>query len=108
METEKEPYKNIFDFVYKTLGYSPGGEYKDDLLVFHHSKISNEDFEKLSKVWKEYRNERPDTKLPDVKFGLSFGLTFEEEQLQLGLSPEIVGDTRFWKTEKEIKNEISA
>lgn len=103
MTQEKEPYKNIFDFVYKTLGYSPGGEYKDNLLVFHYSKISNEDFEKLSNAWKNYRDEFQDAKLPNIKFSLYFGLTFEEEHLQLGLSPEIVGDTRFWKTGKEIK-----
>lgn len=97
MTEQKEPYKSIFDFIYKTLGYSPGGEVKENTLIFHYSKISNDNFEKLSKIWKDYRYENPNTKLPDIKFGLSFGLTFEEEQRMAGLKPKQFGDTTWWE-----------
>lgn len=41
-------YKTLFDFIHKTLGYSPGGYNKGDICLFPSKNINEEGLNKLN------------------------------------------------------------
>lgn len=96
-EKPQEPFKNLFDFIHTTLGFSPGGDWEGNTLVINHKFLSEIKFKQLAWAYVKYRKDWPETKLPDIEFRLSFLRTFEEQMFDAGKVKTVVGDTIFWE-----------
>lgn len=92
-------YKNLFDFVYTVLGRSPGGEYKNGIMTFHHTKLSFEEFENINNAWDEYiewfetSEEKSEKRIPNVMFEYDLKPHWTEGKRTV----KVVGDTTWWK-----------
>lgn len=95
-------YKNVFDFIYTILGYSPGGTYHNGTVIFNYTNLTTKDLFKLQMAFYEYKSwfndsdEKEEKRIPDIEFILDFGPTFEEQMIYKNYNPNKIGDTIFW------------